>query len=152
MLHAGQALDVSVARFGSDQHASVVILFDQATELIESVGNDIEHTAGQPDRNLLVEPRDDRALSKLALTCIGHDLAGHYLHQRRLALAVAADQAHPLTAFDAEFQRLEKRCAAEGKADVLQPEQRHGIGSGSALGCRKASRQRIVSTLRLRLC
>jgi hypothetical protein len=55
---------------------------------------------------------------------IGIDLAVGYSEQRRLAGAVAADEAQPLGRADREARALEQWGAAERKTDILEEEQR----------------------------
>jgi len=55
---------------------------------------------------------------------IGIDLADGDLKQRRLAGAVAADEAQPFGRADREVRASEQRGAAERKTDILEEEQR----------------------------
>ena len=55
-----------------------------------------------------------------ALAFVGLHQAGGDLQQRRLAGAVAADQAHPLPRRHGQLRPLQQRRAAEGEMDVAE--------------------------------
>src|SRR5437899_3674347 len=58
------------------------------------------------------------------------------LEQRRLAGAVAADQAHPLRSRHSKLDTIEERRAAEGERDVAELDERRGHSAGEIGGMR----------------
>ena len=101
-----------------------------ATE--EEVGDDVEVVA---EREVLVDGRDpergrvlgsgDRDLLAVEAdrALVGRVDAGDRLHQRRLAGAVVADEAHDLAGADGEVDPVQSLDRAESLADSLQLEE-----------------------------
>ena len=69
-----------------------------------------------------------------ALAAVTLGEAGGDLHQRRLARAVAADEADAVAFLHAQLRPVEQRRAAEREVDVFQAQQLDGHGHGSPRG------------------
>ena len=78
-------------------------LGEQLAEMAERAGDDVEHVARKLVRHFLREPRDAHAALDAHFARIGPDLARDQPQQRRLACAVAADDADALAALDREI-------------------------------------------------
>ena len=103
------------------------------------------------------EPREIRLLRKVADRGAGldeaHALVGldeptGDLHQRRLARAIAADEASPFTGGYRKVGLFDQRSAAESERDVLEGEKR---GSSHDAGLWQRSRSRTNAVLPVRL-
>ena len=71
----------------------------------------------------MVAPGCDEAAAAVRL-----DEAGRDLQERRLARAVAPDEAGPFAGPDGKLRLVQERRAAEGQGDVLQVKKRRGDG------------------------
>ena len=123
-LAAGKARGVFVA--GEPE------LFEQVARAMRIVARrkarlDIGERGGKARQvRLLRQIADGRAGLREARAAIGLDGSGRDLQQRRLARAVAADQADALALADGKLGALEQRRAAKGEVDVLQGEEGRG--------------------------
>ena len=75
---------------------------------------------------LLRQVADGGARLHEARAAIGLDQAGGDLQQRRLARAVAADEAHALARRDRQLDAVEQRRAAEGERDIAELDEGRG--------------------------
>ena len=73
---------------------------------------------------ILLEIADRRAGMDEAFAFVGLDCAGGDFHQRRLARAIAADQAQAFALANAEISAVEQGGDAEGEVDILEREKR----------------------------
>ena len=92
--------------------AGGVILLDQLGGLTDPVGHDLEHAAVQLLGYLLGQARNPHALGQHPLTVVGLEVAGDQFQQRRLALAVAAEQADALARLDRQVDAVDQRRVA----------------------------------------
>ena len=126
VLHVGEARQAGRIVVALDGMAQAVELGEQRAELAQAAGDDVEggaleHRAGA----LLGEPADTQPGAGHDLASLRFDLAGDQAQQRRLAGAVAPDQAEPLAAVDRQPGPVEQRAPGQVVTDVSQGQQ-HG--------------------------
>ena len=98
----------------------------RAGSLRPSGGDDLPHQADHLLRHILLQIRDDRAGSEDHLPGIGGEIATQQPHERRLAGAVAAEEADPLASFDMTLDAVEERGTTKAKVDVAERDDGHG--------------------------
>ena len=140
MSGCGASTRASAARRASPPDSGRVLLAAEA-ELLQQIARLVGVVAraqpgfdiGQRRRiagevRLLRQVADAGARLHEALAAIGLDQPGGDLQQRRLARAVAADEAHALARRHRQLDAVEQRRAAEGERDVAELEEgrRHG--------------------------
>ena len=81
---------------------------------------------GRRQLRLLLDQHDAQAVLARDLAVVERDPARDDLQQRRLAGAVAADQADALAVVDREVGAVEQRVQAVGELGVAQGDQGHG--------------------------
>ena len=91
-----------------------------------SGGDDLPHQADQLLRHILLEIGDDRAGGEDHLAGVGGEIATQQTHERRLAGAVAAEEADPLAGLNMTLDAVEERGAAEAEVDVAERDDGHG--------------------------
>ncbi len=104
-------------------------LREQTADVGEARRHDVVDAGAVVPRQVLREPGNRESRLPPDLTGIGHHFAVHDLEQRRLAGAIAADQADALTCIDLEARLLEQGVPAERNGDAIEAEKRHGAGS-----------------------
>ena len=80
----------------------------------------------------LLDQHDREPVARLDLAVVELPLSRDHLQERRLAGAVAADEADALPFADDEVGAIEQRMEAEGELGVLQGEERHVRAGGSS--------------------
>ncbi len=121
-------------------HRRVVIARDERAELAEARRDLVEHRAIGRAWHLLVEPRHAQAGRAPDRARVGRLFAGYDPQQRRLARAVAADQADALAGLDAQVRVLEERQMAKGERDGVEGEQRQAGCEASVISGYRRSR------------
>ncbi len=89
-------------------------------------GQALAQRGGARQLRLLLDQHDGKPVAPLDLPVVERRLTGDDLEQRRLAGAVAADEADALAVGDDEAGAVEERMKAEGELGVLQGQERHG--------------------------
>ena len=87
--------------------------------------DDVVNRADHVLRHVLRQQRDLRAGRDHDLAAVGLDLAAEHPHQRRLAGAVAAEQADPLAGVDLARDAVQERRPAKTDAKIAKRNQRH---------------------------
>ena len=83
-------------------------------------------------RHFLHHGGDAQTLLAHQLAAIGQNLAGDDLEQRRLAFAVAADDANALAPVEAERRLVEQVRTTKGHRNITQGKQSHGLRRSAA--------------------
>ena len=91
----------------------------------EPAGDLLGHAAAEPLGDVLRQERDAQPLLALDQAVVGGDLAVDQAQERRLALAVAAEQADPLAPLDLEVGTVEQPRPTEGEPNLAQAQQCH---------------------------
>ena len=103
----------------------MVVVREQGAEIAETLCDDIEHAAVRILRHFLRELRDAHAALHAHLAVIGLDFTGEQAQQRRLAFAVAADDAHAFARIDRQVDVFEQQRTADAVVDALELQQWH---------------------------
>ena len=133
---AARRLDAGLGAFQCLQQACVVgplgqparqfvMLGEEAAGLAQALGNDVIDRALDALRHLLRQPGRAQPLAADDLAVVRFVLAGDQAQQRRLAGAVAADQAQALAGCDAQIGPVEQGGGAEGQVHGSQFDEIH---------------------------
>ena len=90
--------------------------------------------AGEVERHVLLQARHAQPRLPDHLAGVGRERALEDLEQRRLAGAVAAQQAEALAVLDLEAHGVQQGWPGEGEAHVVEADQRHGLRSPRTQG------------------
>ena len=118
-LHGAECGQIAV--FGNQ----MVIAREQGTEIAEALRDDVEHAAARVLRHFLRELRDAHAALHAHLAIVGFDLTGEQAQQRRLAFAVAADDADAFVGLDRQIDLFEQQRTTDAVVDALKLQQWH---------------------------
>jgi hypothetical protein len=88
--------------------------------LSEPLGHLLGYRAMPPLGDLLGEPLDPEPLLPDDFSLVGSDLPAEQPQECTLALAIAAQEADPLAAFDVDVDVIQQPRTPEGQADITQ--------------------------------
>jgi hypothetical protein len=120
-----QGIEVDALRMG------LVGVADDA-RLGDALADRVEHDAGIVEQRLLRHVADPQALRLLQEAVVELLQAGDDLEQRRLAGAVAADQADALARLERQRRAVEQGDVAEGEVGVGEGKDGHGRKAAQA--------------------
>ena len=103
------------------------VLIDQCPHVGQAVGDGIEHRGAVRQVGLLRDMGDAQSLLRLARAIVGALQVGQNFQQRRLAGAVAPDQANSLLRFEGEIRVVQECHMAVRQLCALQGDQRHAV-------------------------
>jgi len=106
LLHVHQLVEIVLVL---DVHAEVVVLGQQFADAFQPLGDDIEHRTVIGARQLLRQLADLQTRRAPDLAVVGAAIALDQAQHARLARAVAADDADPLTPRDLPGHAVEQR-------------------------------------------
>ena len=111
-------------RIVRDLVRNVVVCREQSPGLGEPLRDRVVDGRSRVAGQVLREARNPKPRLSPHLAGIRRHCAIHELEQRRLAGAIAADQADPLTSLDREARALQQGGLAKGDRDAIEAEQR----------------------------
>ena len=129
----------------------VVIVGDEAGEVAEAVGDDVEHRPLVEERRVLRQAADAQAGLRPDAPAVGRHGAADDVQERRLAGAVAADHADALARLDLQARLVEQRQMAVGNRDAVECEEWHETRGTNAGDLDHSSRPRVARARRTRI-
>jgi hypothetical protein len=125
VLQFGHAVELALVAV-RDRLGHVVVIDQQLRQLAQALRDGIEHAGTGGELRLLRDVGDLRAGLTPDDAVVECRIACEDFQQAGLAGAVAADQRQPLARFDHQCSVVQQWQVAEGKAGIVEGDQRHG--------------------------
>ena len=147
-----ERLDAGLQRVEVDAFGMLLVALAHVARLGDAFADRVEHARRRVEHRLLRHVADAQALGQLQQAVVELLEAGDDLQQRRLAGAVAADEAEPLAGLERERRAVEQRDVAVREMGVGDGEDGHAIGSDekqrdAGSSSRRAARRRRTGRL-----
>ena len=128
MLQFGQAFFGGLGVLAREIRRRPVISGQHGAKLWQAAGHDFEHGLLALDLHFLRQVCDPNPGPDPDLAVIGRGFPADQFHQRGLAFAIAANQAHPLRRMDFQRDLVQQGPVPIGKRDFVEANEWHGSG------------------------